>query len=246
MSACSKKPCRTFFSGSRFGNFGTRTITSGTASLLAERPNLRFIHWGNYERTKIESYLERFPDPTGTAARVLELLVDLLLVVRKSVVLPLPSYGLKVVEKYVGFERRLAEYQGSLAMARYIEACETSDPAAREAIMSSVYHRHLVAGVAEWQTQGTQNPAPSTCGFSSKHAENTVWHWCLCAPRELRLVPFGIVDSRGYPSREATPEATPRAPPELHHFPLATSFWNFGFLRSGSKLGSILSQPGER
>jgi hypothetical protein len=39
-----------------------RTITSGTASLLAERPNLRLIHWGNYERTKIESYLERFPD----------------------------------------------------------------------------------------------------------------------------------------------------------------------------------------
>ena len=30
------------------------------------------------------------------------------------------------------------------------------------------------------------------------------------------------------------------------HFAAATSFWNRGFLRSGSKLGSILSQPGER
>jgi len=30
------------------------------------------------------------------------------------------------------------------------------------------------------------------------------------------------------------------------YFPPATSFWNLGFLRSGSKLGSILSQPGER
>ena len=30
------------------------------------------------------------------------------------------------------------------------------------------------------------------------------------------------------------------------HLPPATSFWNRGFLRSGSKLGSIFSQPGER
>ena len=30
------------------------------------------------------------------------------------------------------------------------------------------------------------------------------------------------------------------------YLPPATSLWNRGFLRSGSKLGSILSQPGER
>jgi hypothetical protein len=30
------------------------------------------------------------------------------------------------------------------------------------------------------------------------------------------------------------------------HFAPATSFWNRGFLRSASKLGSIFSQPGER
>jgi hypothetical protein len=31
-----------------------------------------------------------------------------------------------------------------------------------------------------------------------------------------------------------------------NHFAPATSFWNLGFFRSGSKLESILSQPGER
>jgi predicted RecB family nuclease len=171
------------------------------ASLLAERPNLRFVHWGNYEQTKIRDYMERYgerssgsgiaghpeersngesrtrcapagssapdlwipvpgepsterdgvaspspssagaglaPAPPGTADRVLERLIDLLTVVRTSVVLPLPSYGLKVVEKFVGFRRRLAEYQGSLAMARYIEACETSDPATKEEIMAEI------------------------------------------------------------------------------------------------------------
>jgi hypothetical protein len=29
------------------------------------------------------------------------------------------------------------------------------------------------------------------------------------------------------------------------YFPPATSFWNLGFLRSGSKVGSIPGQPGE-
>ncbi len=176
------------------------------AALLAERPNLRFVHWGNYEQTRIRDYMERYgekssaspiaghpegshleashseashseepgdeesrtrsapigdpaPDlwlplaekparsfaakdlvaaPSGTADRVLERLVDLLPVVKASVVLPLPSYGLKVVEKFVGFERRLTEYQGNLAMARYIEACETSDPGTREEIMKEI------------------------------------------------------------------------------------------------------------
>ncbi len=201
------------------------------AALLAERPNLRFVHWGNYEQTKIRDYMERYgerpsgsriaghpeashpeashsetshpeaghpeashpqashseersdeesrtesapigdpapnlwfplpgepstegeellppfpsfvetkltPAPSGTAARILERLVDLLTVVKASVVLPLPSYSLKVVEQLVGFERRLTEYQGNLAMARYIEACETSDPATREEIMSEI------------------------------------------------------------------------------------------------------------
>ena len=134
-------------------------------ALLDERPNLRFVHWGGYERTGIERYGDFVPPPhagaehlrsepplpaargegrgeghssRGTAARVLDRLVDLLTVVRSSVALPLPSYGLKVVERFVGFERRLTEYQGSLAMARYIEACETSDPAARDAIVSEI------------------------------------------------------------------------------------------------------------
>jgi predicted RecB family nuclease len=117
---------------------GWEAFLSTAAALLDERPNLRFVHWGSYERTGIERYVERYGDADGTAARVLDRLVDLLTVVRNSVALPLPSYGLKVVEKIVGFERRLTEYQGSVAMARYVEATETPDPAAREAIIGEI------------------------------------------------------------------------------------------------------------
>lgn len=117
---------------------GWEAFLSTAAALLDERPNLRFVHWGTYERTGVVRYVERYGDQNAAAARILDGLVDLLTVVRSSVVLPLPSYGLKVVEKFVGFERRLTEYQGSLAMARYIEATETSDPAARDAIVSEI------------------------------------------------------------------------------------------------------------
>jgi predicted RecB family nuclease len=106
--------------------------------LLAEHDDLRFVHWSNYERSKLTLYAERYGDPDGTAARVLDRLVDLLDVVRKSVVLPLPSYGLKVIEKYVGFERKLPESGGAWAIAKYIEATETNDPAAREEILGEI------------------------------------------------------------------------------------------------------------
>jgi predicted RecB family nuclease len=253
-----------------FGPEGDRAgwdqFLANCAALLAERPNLRFVHWGNYEQTKIRDYMERYgekssssriannpevsdpeashpevshpeashsdtsrpeadhsetshpqashseersdeesrtesapigdpapdlwlplagepstegeellspfpsfeaaklpPAPSGTAARILERLVDLLTVVKASVVLPLPSYGLKVVEQLVGFERQLTEYQGNLAMARYIEACETSDPATREEIMTEIltYNEEdldATRAVMEWLRQAIGRP----------------------------------------------------------------------------------------
>ena len=58
------------------------------------------------------------------------------------------------------------------------------------------------------------------------------------SPSSSQLEPFrglaaGIGGASGRPVRR-------------DYFAPATSFWNLGFLRSGSKLGSILSQPGER
>lgn len=52
--------------------------------------------------------------------------------------LPLPSFSLKVVEKYVGFKRTQAEYGGDWAMATFIEATETQDRARREELMGQI------------------------------------------------------------------------------------------------------------
>src|SRR5664280_1056105 len=77
-------------------------------------------------------------DPTGVAAPVLRNLLDLLPVTKKAVVLPLPSYSLKVVEEYVGFERTMDEYGGSWAMAQFILATETNDENERNARMDEI------------------------------------------------------------------------------------------------------------
>ena len=97
-----------------------------------------WVHWAPYEQTYLRRYTERFGDPEGIAARVEANLLDLLTITRNSVVLPLPSLSLKVVEEYVGFERKGAEYGGGWAMATFIEATETSDEAKRTELMDKI------------------------------------------------------------------------------------------------------------
>lgn len=108
------------------------------AALLLECGDLRFVHWSPYERTKIKLYLNRFGDQEGIAAAMLDRLFDVHSAVTSSLVLPLRSYGLKVVEEHIGFRRELSEADGTWAIVRYIEATETVDPAARDQIMRDI------------------------------------------------------------------------------------------------------------
>jgi predicted RecB family nuclease len=77
-------------------------------------------------------------------------LFDLLPATRDAVALPLSSYSLKVVERYIGFDRSQAEYGGDWAMAQYIEATEVSDKRLRDAMLSEIvqYNREDLA--ATW------------------------------------------------------------------------------------------------
>jgi len=106
--------------------------------VLDQHGDLPFVHWHSYEKTNIQPYVERYGDPDGVAARVLENLVDCLPLAQESIALPLPSYSLKVVEKYIGFERKLRDTGGDWAMARYVEAVETKDELERQALMNLI------------------------------------------------------------------------------------------------------------
>ncbi len=138
-----ERPSNHLYSEARFGPDGDREgwleFLRLASRLLDEYPDLRFVHWGTYEKSKLGMYVERYGDPDGVAARVESRLLNLHDLVTDSVALPIPSYGLKVVEKYIGFVRKLPEARGDWAMARYIEATETSDPAARDQIMGQIF-----------------------------------------------------------------------------------------------------------
>jgi predicted RecB family nuclease len=97
--------------------------------------DLPFVHWAPYEKTYLDRYIKRYGDVDGTATRVKANLFDLLTVAKDSIVLPVPSFSLKVVEKYVGYKRTQTEYGGDLSMAQYIEAVETTDEAKRNELM---------------------------------------------------------------------------------------------------------------
>ena len=98
-----------------------------------------FVHWASYEKTHLSQYIERYGDPNGIAAHVKTNLLDLLTVARDSIVLPLPSFSLKVVEKYIGgFKRTQATYGGEWSIAQFILATETSDEQLRAQIMEQI------------------------------------------------------------------------------------------------------------
>ena len=125
-----------------FGEDGDREgwhmFLENARNILNQYGDIPFIHWHHYERVKIDLYLERYGDPDGIAERVKGNLMDLLPITQRSIALPLPSYSLKVVEKYVGFKRSLEEVAGDWAMAKYIEATETEDQKQRDEMMDQI------------------------------------------------------------------------------------------------------------
>jgi predicted RecB family nuclease len=142
MQVFGEKPSEFEFALSGFGVDGDKECWLGflanAKQIFENYGDIPFVHWAPYEETYLRRYAARFGDPDGIASRVEGNLLDLLTVTRESVVLPLPSFSLKVVEDYVGFERKEAEYGGAWAMATFIEATETSDEVKRKELMDKI------------------------------------------------------------------------------------------------------------
>lgn len=117
---------------------GWREFLRQARAIFRSHGDIPFVHWHHYEATNIKLYRDRYGDPEGIAGRVLDNCLDLLPVTKRSVILPLPSYSLKVVEKYLGFKRTLEEYGGDWAIAKYIEAVETEDENERQAHLREI------------------------------------------------------------------------------------------------------------
>lgn len=100
--------------------------------------DISFVHWSSYEKTYLNKYIGRHGDTDGIGARIVANLLDLLPITKASMILPVPSYGLKTIEEYVGFKRTQDEYGGTWSMATFIEATETQDQAKRTELMDAI------------------------------------------------------------------------------------------------------------
>lgn len=129
---------------------GWESFLAAADAIFAEHGDIPFVHWHHYERVHIDMYVQRYGDPAGVAARVLRNLLDLLPITKNSVILPLPSYSLKIVEQYVGFKRTQDEYGGSWSMAQFILATETDNEAERNARMAEILKYNEEDLAATW------------------------------------------------------------------------------------------------
>jgi len=117
---------------------GWQLFLENCARIFSEYGAVPFVHWSPYERTQVRKYVGKFGDPDGVAARVLECLRDLHTVVDEALIIPVPSYGLKLIERVAGYERTMPEAGGKWSMATYIEAVETEDPETAAALISQI------------------------------------------------------------------------------------------------------------
>jgi len=108
------------------------------AAIFAEYDSIPFVHWSSYERNRLHKYIKKYGDNDEVAARVLENLYDLLPVVEGTFVIPTPSYGLKLIERFAGYTRTLTDAGGKWSMATYIEAVETEDPDQAARLMGEI------------------------------------------------------------------------------------------------------------
>lgn len=129
---------------------GWESFLDAAKAVFDDYGDIPFVRWHHYERVHIEQYVERCGDPDGVAARVLANLPDLLPITKGAMALPLPSYSLKVVEEYVGFERTQDEYGGSWAMAQFILATETEDEGERNQRMGEILKYNEEDLAATW------------------------------------------------------------------------------------------------
>ena len=77
-------------------------------------------HWHSYEHTLIKQQGEKF-NLLDKVERILPRLRDLYSLVKSSWIFPIPSLSVKTVAKYLGFSWRIQEFDGRIAIAKYIQ-----------------------------------------------------------------------------------------------------------------------------
>jgi uncharacterized protein len=106
--------------------------------LLERHPGIRWVHWDHYEPLWIGRYGQRHGAPAGFLDRMQAACFDLKRVLDRCVRLPLRSYSIKHVARWMGFEWRNPGSGSEWSAARFHRARATSDPAERAALFAEL------------------------------------------------------------------------------------------------------------
>lgn len=138
-----------------------RRFLARAAEILGRWPASTWVHYSTAERTAVRRYVARWGDPDGIAAALEDRLFDLHACLKKTVRLPIRSYGMKHVARHLGFAWRDAAAGSQWSLVEYRKARAATDPAERA---------RRLAGIAQYNGD-------------DQAALRTVWSWLEAAPR---------------------------------------------------------------
>ncbi len=96
-------------------------------TLVEHHPGTPIYHYHGFEVKACEKLAKRYGTHSKRLTRLLERFVDLHEIVTQKVVLPVESYSLKNIARWLGFEWRLSDASGSQAIFWYARWLETQD-----------------------------------------------------------------------------------------------------------------------
>jgi len=124
--------------GSKSDDKGWQLFLSAMSNIFDQYSDIPIVHFSSHEKTKVSSYINNYGDAHSIGQRIVDNLWDLYPAILNSVTLPVPSYSLKEIEKFVGFKRTQEEYGGSWSIVRYNRYLEASTKKEADKIMNEI------------------------------------------------------------------------------------------------------------
>ena len=117
---------------------GWQQFLSTMSQIFNEYGDIPIIHFSSHEKTWVNNYIKRYGDTDKVGQSVLKNLWDLYRTLTSCVILPVPSYGLKQLESFVGFKRTQEEYGGSWSIVRYNQYLQAPTSEEAERILDEI------------------------------------------------------------------------------------------------------------
>jgi uncharacterized protein len=109
------------------GNFkDEHKILIDFLKFIKDKKDYVIYHFGSYEKTHLSRMFQKYGVDDDLRKEVLESMVDLYPVIKKSVIFPISSYSLKYVGRYLGLKWR-GEVNAQESIALYIRFLQTGE-----------------------------------------------------------------------------------------------------------------------